>query len=63
MKRIERDLKKLPGVAGVQLTSGNHYRLTLANRRSVFASATPSDTNVIWATRAKIKQQLRSSPR
>jgi hypothetical protein len=36
MRRWERELQRIPGVVSLEMTNGDHIRLTLANERMVF---------------------------
>jgi hypothetical protein len=53
----QRDLSRLPGVARVEHTNGNHLRLVLTNGTYIIASGSPGrhGTSI---TRADIKRAL-----
>jgi hypothetical protein len=58
-----RELARLPGVKQVTVTSGRHYRLTLANGSSVFTGSTPGDVRSIRNAAARIRRMLRQERR
>ena len=60
MRRWERELQRIPGVVSLEMTNGDHIRLTLANERMVFCSSTPSDcVRAIRGIRLQVRKELR----
>jgi hypothetical protein len=55
VRRLERELERIPDVVLVLPTNGNHLKLILRNGKSVFTSSTPGD----WRTMKNLQAQVR----
>jgi hypothetical protein len=59
MRKWERELRRIPGVKGVEQTRGNHLRLLLNNDRFVITGLTTSDQRVIHHVISQVRRELR----
>jgi hypothetical protein len=58
MRREERELQRIPGVVSLEMTNGDHIRLTLENERMFFAQVRRA-TRAIRGIRLQIRKELR----
>jgi hypothetical protein len=56
MRKLLRELRREFPFATIELTSGNHYRLTLPNHRTVIVSSTPSCRNTLRVARSHVRR-------
>ena len=59
MRRLERELERMPDVVLVVQTRGGHLKLTLRNGKSVFTGSTPSDQRAIKNLQAQVRRSMR----
>jgi hypothetical protein len=59
MRKLERELGRLPGVIAVTRTRGGHIKLTMSEGPPQYTSSTPGGQSAIKNLRAQLRRAMR----